>query len=98
MTDRIEKSVLLRAPIERVWRAISDSKEFGTWFGVSFDEPFGAGKPIVGRMTPTQVDPEVAKMQEPFAGARFEITVESIEPMKLFSFRWHPFAIEKDVD
>ena len=42
-TDRIEKTVLLRAPLARVWRAVSDAKEFGTWFGVEFDGPFVAG-------------------------------------------------------
>ena len=96
--DRIDKTVVLRAPLERVWRAISDSKEFGVWFGVELDGPFVAGKPIVGHIVPTQVDAEVAKLQEPHRGARFEITVEAIEPMKLFSFRWHPFAIDPKVD
>src|SRR4051812_35214933 len=67
-TDRIEKRVLLRAPRERVWRAISDSKQFGTWFGVEFDGPFIAGARVTGKMTPTKVDPAVAKMQEPYAG------------------------------
>jgi len=42
-TDRIEKKVLLRAPLDRVWRAISDAKEFGAWFGVAFDGLFAAG-------------------------------------------------------
>ena len=96
--DRIEKSVLLRAPLERVWQAISDAKEFGAWFGVEFDGPFVAGKAMVGRIVPTKADPEVAKLQEPYSGAKFEITVEAIEPMRLFSFRWHPFAVEPDFD
>ena len=97
-TDRIEKKVVLKAPRERVWRAISDSKQFGTWFGVEFDGPFVAGQRITGRMAPTQVDPEVAKMQEPYAGMKFDYTVDRIEPMRLFSFRWHPFAIDPKVD
>ncbi|HMG53768.1 MAG TPA: SRPBCC family protein [Kofleriaceae bacterium] len=97
-TDRIEKKVLLRAPRERVWRAISDAKQFGTWFGVEFDGPFVAGQRITGKMTPTKVDPEVARMQEPYAGMAFDYTVDRIEPMTLFSFRWHPFAIDPKVD
>ena len=97
-TDRIEKSVLLRAPRERVWRAISDSKQFGSWFGVEFDEPFVAGKSIVGKMVTTSVDAEVAKRQEPYKGHRFEFTVDRVEPMRLFSFRWHPFAMDSKVD
>jgi len=97
-TDRIEKKILLRAPLDRVWRAISDAREFGAWFGVAFDGPFVAGQPITGKMTPTQVDAEVAKMQEPYEGRAFDITVDRIEPERLFSFRWHPFAIEPGVD
>lgn len=97
-TDRIEKQVVLRAPRERVWRAISDAKQFGTWFGVEFDGPFVAGARMTGRITPTQVDPEVAKMQEPHAGKTFDCTIDRIEPMRLFSFRWHPFAIDPTVD
>jgi uncharacterized protein YndB with AHSA1/START domain len=96
--DRIEKRILLRAPFARVWSAISDAQEFGVWFGVAFERPFVAGSTISGSMRPTQVDPEVAKMQEPYAGQEFTITVERIEPMSLFSFRWHPFAIEPGVD
>jgi len=97
-TDRIEKKIVLRAPRERVWNAISDAKQFGTWFGVEFDGPFVAGTHMKGRMTPTKVDRDVAKMQEPYAGKAFDCTIDRIEPMTLFSFRWHPFAIEPDVD
>jgi uncharacterized protein YndB with AHSA1/START domain len=97
-SDRIEKQVLLHAPRARVWRALSDSTEFGTWFGVKFDGPFVAGQPIRGAMSPTKVDPEVGKAQEPYAGMPFDITIERIEPERLFSFRWHPFAIDPKVD
>jgi uncharacterized protein YndB with AHSA1/START domain len=97
-TDRIEKKVLLRAPRERVWRAISDSREFGTWFGVQFDGPFVAGKRMTGRIVPTKVDAEVAKSQKPYEGAAFDITVDRVEPERLFSFRWHPFAVDASVD
>ena len=97
-TDRIEKTTLLRAPQERVWRAISDPKQFGLWFGVAFDGPFVAGTQMKGRIVPTKVDPEIAKMQEPHTGKAFEWSVERIEPMRLIAFRWHPFAIEPDVD
>jgi uncharacterized protein YndB with AHSA1/START domain len=96
--DRIEKQVFLRAPRERVWRAISDAKEFGSWFGVAFDGPFVAGARLTGRIVPTSVDPEVAEKQKPYEGRRFEITVERIEPMRRFSFRWHPFAVDESVD
>lgn len=97
-TDRIEKKVVLRAPRERVWRAISDAKQFGSWFGVEFDGPFAANKRVIGKIVPTTVDPEVAKLQEPHAGTAFEFAVDQIEPPRLFSFRWHPFAVDAGVD
>jgi len=97
-TDRIEKKVLLRAPRERVWRAISDSRQFGSWFGVEFNDPFVAGTAIRGKIVPTTVDAEVAARQKPYEGFRFEFLVDRIEPMRLFSFRWHPFAMDSGVD
>ncbi|MFL5422446.1 MAG: SRPBCC family protein, partial [Myxococcales bacterium] len=97
-TDRIQKTVLLRAPLERVWRAISDPAEFGTWFGVAFDGPFVAGARVTGRIVPTKVDAEIAKAQEPYAGAKFECSIDRVEPMRLFSFRWNPYGVEQGVD
>jgi uncharacterized protein YndB with AHSA1/START domain len=97
-TDRIEKKILLRAPRERVWKAISDSRQFGTWFGVTFDAPFAVGTQLIGKITPTAVDPEVAKLQKPHEGKPFTCWVERIEPMSLFSFRWHPYAVDPKAD
>jgi uncharacterized protein YndB with AHSA1/START domain len=97
-TDRIEKRILLRAPRKRVWRALSDSTEFGTWFGVKFNSPFTPGASMRGVIVTTTVNAEVAKAQKEYEGMPFEITVEQIEPERLFSFRWHPFAVERGVD
>ena len=97
-TDRIEKRITLKAPLSRVWSAISDSRQFGEWFGVRFTEPFVAGKPISGRMTPTTVSAEVAKGQKQFEGRAFDITVETIEAPRRFSFRWHPYALDEKKD
>ena len=96
--DRIEKQIVLHAPVARVWHAISDAREFGAWFGVAFDGPFVAGHRITGRIAPTTVDPEVARLQEAHAGKPFDITVDQIKRPRLFSFRWHPYAIEPGVD
>lgn len=98
VTDRIEKSIVLKAPLERVWSAISDSREFGRWFGVTFRGPFVAGAKMTGTITKTEVDPEVAKMQEPYVGIAFDFVIDRIEPMRLFSFRWHPGAVDPRVD
>jgi uncharacterized protein YndB with AHSA1/START domain len=97
-TDRIEKQILLKAPLARVWRAISDSTDFGKWFGVRFDGPFTPGAKLKGVITPTAADPEVAKGQKTYEGTPFEIAIEQIEPQRLLSFRWHPFALEPGVD
>ena len=97
-TDRIEKKILLRAPRKRVWRALSDSTEFGTWFGMKFDGPFTPGTSMRGVIVGTTVNAEVAKAQKQHEGLPFEITIEQMEPERLFSFRWHPFAVERGVD
>ncbi len=98
VSDRIEKKVLLRAPLSRVWRAITDSERFGTWFGVRFEGPFVAGARLVGRIVATEVDPSIAKEQAKYEGKTFEIVVGTIEPERRFSFRWHPYAVEDGYD
>ena len=98
VSDRIEKHVLLRAPLSRVWQALTDASEFGKWFGVRLEGQFKAGTPISGKITPTTVDAEIARMQKPYEGAKFEIVIDRIEPKKLFSFRWHPFGLDPKVD
>jgi uncharacterized protein YndB with AHSA1/START domain len=97
-TDRIEKRVVLRAPLDRVWRAISDAEEFGRWFGVRFDEPFVEGASITAAIVPTTVDDEVARRQEPHAGVKSTWQIVAIEPQRRFAYRWHPFAIDPDVN
>jgi uncharacterized protein YndB with AHSA1/START domain len=97
-SDRIEKKILLKAPLKRIWAALSDYREFGTWFGIKVDSPFVPGTKVRGTAVPTTVDPEVAKGQKPYEGTPFELWIEKIEPERLFSFRWHPYAIERGVD
>jgi uncharacterized protein YndB with AHSA1/START domain len=97
-TDRIEKQILLRAPRGRVWLALTDSQKFGRWFGIKADGPFVEGKEVHATIVPTEVDEKVAAAQKEFEGMPFVITVERIEPEKLFSFRWHPHAVDKNVD
>lgn len=97
-TDRIEKSVLLRASRQRVWRALADSTEFGKWFGMRFDRPFEPGAVLRGMIVPTTVDAAIAEQQKAYEGLAFEITIEQMEPERLISFRWHPHAIDSAVD
>src|SRR5690606_13888402 len=96
--DRIEKKVLLKASRERVWRAITEAEQFGTWFGVEFEGEFVAGRRLRGKMVPTQMDAEIARQQEAYAGVEFVVAVERIEPMRVFSFRWHPYELEPGTD
>mgnify|MGYP001759936463 CR=1 FL=1 len=72
-SDHIEKEVILRAPLDRVWRAISNADEFGRWFGVRFDGPFVAGESVTGVITPTEVDDEVAAAFEKLQASQVKI-------------------------
>lgn len=92
MRDTIEKTAVLKAPIAKVWRAISDSAAFGAWFGMTLDGPFVEGRTVVGAIAKTQVDDAIAKHQEPYVGMRCELRIERIVPLELLSFRWHPGA------
>jgi uncharacterized protein YndB with AHSA1/START domain len=85
--DRIEKQALLRAPRARVWRAVADAREFGRWFGVELSGPFTPGARLTGRIT-----------HPGYEHYPFEITIERMEPEHLFSFRWHPNALDLAVD
>lgn len=96
--DRIEKNVELRAPLDRVWRAISDANEFGRWFGIHFEGPFVAGASVTGVITPTEVDDAVAEMQKPYAGLSDVWEIVAVEPPRRLAFRWHPFGAESGVD
>lgn len=87
-TDRIERRVLLKSPIARVWRAISDAAEFGSWFGVDFKgETFVPGKHVRGKIT-----------YPGYEHLTMEVLIESIVPQRFLSFRWHPAAIDPTVD
>jgi uncharacterized protein YndB with AHSA1/START domain len=87
MSDRIEKSVEIKVPVSRVWRALTDYKEFGTWFRVRLEGPFAAGQKTAGNIT-----------YPGYEHLRFEAVVQKIEPERYFSFTWHPFAIDPKHD
>lgn len=97
-TDRIEKKILLRAPRKRVWRALSDSTDFGAWFGMKFDGPFKPGAKMRGVLVPTKVNAEIGAAQKNYEGMEFEFTIEQMELERVFAFRWHPHAIERGFD
>lgn len=96
--DAIVKTIVLNAEQGRVWTAVTDSYEFGQWFGCRFDGPFKAGQAMAGEMTPTVVNDEIAEMQKPYDGHPFNIVIDKIELQNLFAFRWHPYAIDEGKD
>lgn len=87
-TDRIEKSIVLRAPRSRVWRALTDAEEFGAWFGVKLEgKQFVRGARVQGQITVPGYEHLI-----------MDITVERVDAERLFSYRWHPYAVEPGVD
>jgi uncharacterized protein YndB with AHSA1/START domain len=87
MTNIIEKTIDLKAPVERVWRALTDHEEFGAWFRVLLDEPFVSGQVSHGRLT-----------YPGYEHLKWEATVVEMVRPRLFSFTWHPYAVDPDVD
>lgn len=95
MSDRIQKSITLRAPVERVWRALTDHEQFNAWFGVALDGPFVVGRTVTGPI----LSPCGAGEGKP-SGIRIimRCTVVAMEQPRLFSWRWHPYAVDPDMD
>ena len=87
MTDRIEKSIDIAAPVERVWRALTDHEEFGAWFRVRLDGPFVPGEASTGYIT-----------HPGYEHLKWEARVVAMEAPSLFAFTWHPYAVDPDKD
>jgi uncharacterized protein YndB with AHSA1/START domain len=87
MTDHIEKTIDIKAPVERVWRAITDPAEFGEWFRVKLDGGFAPGENTSGHMT-----------YPGYEHLKWEVKVVQMRRPELFSYEWHPFAIDPSVD
>ena len=85
--DRIEKQIELKAPVARVWRALTDHREFGKWFGVNLEAPFVPGQTARGRIT-----------YPGYEQYTLEAVVQKMEPERLFSFTWHPYALDLQRD
>jgi uncharacterized protein YndB with AHSA1/START domain len=87
MSDRIEKRMELKAPVSRVWRALTDHEEFGDWFQVKLDGPFEPGKQAVGRIT-----------HPGYEHVTWRAVAQQLVPERLFSLSWHPYAVDPLVD
>ena len=87
MADRIEKRIELKAPVARVWRALTDYREFGEWFRVKIEGPFVPGEVSRGHIT-----------YPGYEHLQWEAVVRAMEPERLFSFTWHPYAVDPKMD
>ena len=85
--NKIEKRIEFKAPTARVWRALTDYREFGEWFQVKLDGPFAAGRPARGHLT-----------YPGYEELKFEVVVQKMEPERFFSFTWHPYAVDPKKD
>ncbi|AOE61450.1 SRPBCC family protein [Pseudomonas corrugata] len=88
LSDRIERKILLKAPRSQVWRALANAEAFGQWFGVALEgKRFVAGERTQGQIT-----------YPGYEHLTWDVAVERVEPERVLSFRWHPYAIEPQVD
>jgi len=87
MTDSIRTSTHIKAPIDRVWRALSDHREFGEWFRVKLDQPFEVGKPSTGHIT-----------HPGYEHIKWNADIIAVEPQRRLALRWHPYAIDPKAD
>ena len=87
MANVIEKSIELNAPVARVWRAVTDYREFGAWFRVRLDGPFEVGKEARGNI-----------LYPGYEHITWKAIIKEIREPELFSFTWHPYAIDPNVN
>jgi uncharacterized protein YndB with AHSA1/START domain len=85
-TDRIQKQIVLRATPARVWRALSNVHEFGTWFGVELHDDFAPGATVHGKKVYQGKD------------ITFTFHIERMESERSMSFRWHPYSVDPSID
>ncbi|WP_432721131.1 SRPBCC family protein [Jeongeupia wiesaeckerbachi] len=87
-SDRVERHIVINAPRERVWHALSHAETFGTWFGANLKgQSFAPGQRTRGPITISG-----------FEHIQFDVVIERIEPQQLLSYHWHPYPVEPNVD
>jgi uncharacterized protein YndB with AHSA1/START domain len=87
LQNTIEKQIEIKAPVSRVWRALTDYREFGEWFRVALEGPFIPGQVARGRI-----------LHPGYEDVVWQAKIQKMEPEHLFSFTWHPYAVDPKVD
>lgn len=87
MSDQIKKQIDIPASRTRVWRALTDYREFGEWFRVELEGPFAVGASARGHI-----------LYPGYEHVIMEVVVQQIEPEHLFSYTWHPYAVDSELD
>jgi uncharacterized protein YndB with AHSA1/START domain len=86
-TDRIEKEIVIKAPRTKVWKALTDARQFGEWFGCDLRGQFAPGATLSGKIT-----------SKGFDHLTIDFEVERIDPETYFSYRWHPYPMDLTID
>ncbi len=87
MENKVEKQIEIAAPVAKVWDALTNHEKFGAWFRVKLEGPFVASEVSKGFIT-----------WPGYEHLKWAATVKEIMPQKLFSFTWHPYAVDPAVD
>jgi len=87
MDNKIEKRIEIKAPVARVWKALTDCKQFGQWFGVKIEGPFVVGQIATGHIT-----------HPGYEHLKWEVVIKEMQTESLFSFSWHPYAVDPELD
>ena len=82
----IERQIQIKAPVAKVWSALTDSKLFGQWFNAKFQTGFVAGKTTMAKNTSKGFEMDI------------QFHVKEIKPQSYFSYAWVPFPIDQDFD
>jgi uncharacterized protein YndB with AHSA1/START domain len=87
-TDRVERSIHIKAPRNKVWHSLTNAEEYGKWFGAKLTgKRFEPGQRVQGPITIQGYEHVV-----------FDVVIDRVEPETLMSYRWHPHAVDASVD
>ena len=84
--NSIERQIEIKAPVAKVWKALTDSRQFGQWFKVDLHSEFVAGKTTKGKNTSKGFEMEMV------------FHVKEIKPQSYFSYSWIPFPMDQSFD